>query len=227
MATDLRPDPFDTLRVTDEVHDEQRAVSGRVRVLRRRLRSALDFAILVVAAFLTAIIVETFFVQAFFIPSGSMEQTLNVDDWVVVNKLAYRFGDVQRGDIVVFDEITLGAVPEESLIGSVTRTVGEALGTRTPGVELIKRVVALEGETIEIRGGAVYIDDLLLVEDYLAPGTVMRSFGPVTVPSGEVFVMGDNRNRSKDSRVFGTVPADVIVGRALAIVWPTGNWDGL
>jgi signal peptidase I len=227
MATDLRPDPFDTLRVTDEVHDEQRAASGRVRVLRRRLRSALDFAILVVAAFLTAIIVETFFVQAFFIPSGSMEQTLNVDDWVVVNKLAYRFGEVQRGDIVVFDEITLGTVPEESLIGSVTRTVGEALGTRTPGVELIKRVIALEGETIEIRGGAVYIDDLLLVEDYLAPGTVMRSFGPVTVPSGEVFVMGDNRNRSKDSREFGTVPADVIVGRALAVVWPTENWDGL
>lgn len=227
MATDLRPDPFDTLRVTDEAHDEQRAASGRVRVLRRRLRSAFDFAILVVAAFLTAIIVETFFVQAFFIPSGSMEQTLNVDDWVVVNKLAYRFGDVQRGDIVVFDEITPGTVPEESLIGSVTRTVGEALGTRTPGVELIKRVIALEGETIEIRGGAVYIDDLLLVEDYLVPGTVMRSFGPVTVPSGEVFVMGDNRNRSKDSRVFGTVPADLIVGRALAVVWPTENWDGL
>ncbi len=227
MATDLRPDPFDTLRETREAHGEQRAGPQRVRTLKRRLRGVRDFVILVVAAFLTAIVVETFFVQAFFIPSGSMEQTLNVDDWVVVNKLAYRFGDIQRGDVVVFDEVTLGAAPEESLVGSVTRTVGEAVGTRNPGVELIKRVIALEGETIEIRGGAVYIDGLLLVEDYLAPDTVMPSFGPITVPSGEVFVMGDNRNRSKDSRVFGTVPADVIVGRALAVVWPTENWDGL
>jgi signal peptidase I len=227
MSTDLRPDPFDTLRASHETHDERRTDSQRMRTAKRRLRAARDFAILVLAAFLTAIIVETFLVQAFFIPSGSMEQTLNVDDWVVVNKLAYRFGDVERGDVVVFDEITLGAAPPESFAGSVTRTLSEAIGTRTPGIQLIKRVIGLEGETVEIRGGSIYIDGLLLVEDYLAPGTVMPAFGPVTVPDGEVFVMGDNRNRSKDSRIFGTVPTDVIVGRALAVVWPTQNWNGL
>ncbi len=227
MATDLRPDPFDTMRVSHDDHGEQRAGSERSRAIRKRLRSVRDFVILVVAAFVTAIVVETFFIQAFFIPSGSMEETLNIDDWVVVNKLAYRFGDVQRGDVVVFDEITLGVGAPESITGSVTRTIGEALGTRTPGVELIKRVIAVGGETIEIRGGVIYIDGLVLLEEYLAPGTVMPPFGPVTVPPGEVFVMGDNRNRSKDSRVFGTVPVDVIVGRALAVVWPRENWNGL
>lgn len=227
MESDPKPDPFETLHSSHDDHDERRAVSARSLRVRSRLRSIRDFLILVLAAFATAIVIETFFIQAFFIPSESMEQTLTVDDWVVVNKTAYRFGSIQRGDVIVFDDITSSPSPPESFIGAVSRNVREALGTRTPGVQLIKRVIALEGETIEIKGGSVYIDGLLLSEAYVPNGLVLQPYGPFTIPAGHVFVMGDNRNRSKDSRVFGTVPEEVIVGRALAVVWPAGHWSGL
>lgn len=227
MESDPKPDPFETLHSSHDDHDDRRAVSARSVRIRSRLRSIRDLLILVLAAFATTIVIETFFIQAFFIPSASMEQTLNVDDWVVVNKMAYRFGDIQRGDVIVFDEILLNPMPPESFMGSVSRNVREALGTRTPGVQLIKRVIALEGETIEIKGGSVYIDGLLLSEGYVPEGLVLQPYAPLTIPAGHVFVMGDNRDRSKDSRVFGAVPEDVIVGRALAVVWPAGHWSGL
>ena len=108
------------------------------------------------------------------------------------------------------------------------RHVGESLGLRSPDIEdLIKRVVAVGGETIEIRDNQVFVDGVPIDEPYLYPGTDMPDFGPVAVPEGDVFVMGDNRNHSKDSRVFGAIPADSIVGKAFVRIWPLGRIGGL
>ncbi len=169
-----------------------------------------------------AVLVKTFLVQPFYIPSESMLPTIAVNDRVMVNKLAYRFGEPQRGDIVVFLNPNLtDAELEESIPEAVIRSVLEAVGVRTRGQDdLIKRVVAVGGETVTIEGGRLEVDGVLLDESYLAAGGEMGDFGPVTVPGGHVFVMGDNRNSSLDSRRFGAIPVNEIVGEALIRIWP-------
>jgi signal peptidase I len=170
---------------------------------RRTLHGLIEWVLVIVGALLIALVVKTFLFQAFYIPSESMEPTLIDRDRVIVNKVSYRLHDVNRGDLIVFER-----PPNEPV-------------TEIP--ELIKRVVGLPGETIEGRGGFVYIDGRLLVEPYLSPGTTVSTFGPVPVPEGHVFVMGDNRSNSRDSRVFGPVDQDLIVGRAFVRVWPLGR----
>jgi signal peptidase I len=171
-----------------------------------------------------ALVVKTFVAQAFFIPSGSMEPQLQVGDRVVVSRLAYELHEPRRGDIVVFPSLTEDLPPDDgALPARAAREVLEGLGLRQPPeTELIKRVIGLPGEVVEGRGGRVYVDGRELLEPYLDPDLATEAFGPVTVPDGHVFVMGDNRlpNMSQDSRSFGPVPIDSIVGRAIARVWP-------
>lgn len=187
-----------------------------------------ELPILVVIALVVAVVIKTFFLQAFFIPSGSMKETLQVDDRVLVNKLSYRFGDLERGDVIVFDDPRGEAADSgESVVSALLRNLAESIGLSTPQSEFIKRVVALPGETIEVSGGGVLIDGVRIDEPYLEPGLRQRDFGPETVPDGFVFVMGDNRNSSVDSTVFGPIPRGDIVGRAFVIVWPLSNWSGL
>jgi signal peptidase I len=107
------------------------------------------------------------------------------------------------------------------------RHVAESLGLSSPDSALIKRIVAVGGETIEIRDNRVLIDGTALDEPYLKEGSFMPDFGPLTVPEGQVFVMGDNRSSSSDSRVFGPIDEDKIVGRAFVRVWPPSRWGGL
>jgi signal peptidase I len=176
-----------------------------------------------------AVLVKTFLVQPFYIPSESMLPTIEVNDRVMVNKLAYRFGVPQRGDIVVFlnpnltdDEL------DESIPEAVIRSVLEAVGVRTRGQDdLIKRVVAVGGETVTVSDGRVEVDGEALDEAYVASGGAMGDFGSVTVPEGHVFVMGDNRNSSLDSRRFGAIPVDEIVGEALFRIWPVDRIGSL
>ena len=179
---------------------------------------------LLVVAVLVALVVKTFVAQAFFIPSGSMEPQLQVGDRVVVSRVAYHLHEPRRGDIVVFPSLTEELPADDSALPArVAGDVLEGLGLRQPPeTELIKRVVGLPGEVVEGRGGRVYVDGRELLEPYLDPDLATEAFGPVTVPRGHVFVMGDNRlpNMSQDSRVFGPVPIDSIVGRAVARVWP-------
>ncbi len=186
-----------------------------------------ELPLLVLAALVVAVVIKTFLIQAFYIPSSSMENTLQVNDRVMVNKLAYQFGDLQRGDIVVFDDPRLSEPAQENLFESARRNVGEAIGLAVPRSEFIKRVLALPGETIEIKDNVVHIDGIPLIERYLKPGTAMAAYGPELVPPGEMFVMGDNRNSSQDSRFFGTVPIDTIVGKAFVIMWPVDRWGTL
>lgn len=187
----------------------------------------LELPLLVLAALVVAVIIKTFLIQAFYIPSSSMEDTLEVNDRVMVNKLAYQFGDVHRGDIVVFDDPKRSEPRNESFFESVQRNVGEAIGLSVPRSEFIKRVIGLPGETVQVEDNTVFINGVPLREPYLRPGTDMPPYGPTLVPEGEVFVMGDNRNSSQDSRFFGTVEIDTIVGKAFIIMWPASRWTTL
>ena len=186
-----------------------------------------ELPFLIIVALVVAVVIKTFLVQAFFIPSASMHDTLVEGDRVMVNKLAYRFGEPHRGDIIVFDSPLVTHDQSESFLGKVVRHVGEALGLSSPESALIKRVIALGGETIEIRENQIYIDGVALDEPYLTRPVDMDPFGPLTIPEGFVFVMGDNRNQSEDGRVFGPIPESDIIGRAFVRVWPPSRWGGL
>jgi signal peptidase I len=180
---------------------------GTRRRRRRRsgTRTAIEWTLLVVGAVALALLLRANVVQAFYIPSDSMVPTLQQGDRVLVNKLSYKLHDVHRGDIVVFE-----APP------------GEATGDIK---DLVKRVVGLPGETIEGRGGRIYIDGELLEEGYLPDGTVSKEFDPVDVPAGSFFMLGDNRRASKDSTFFGPIPESTIIGRVFVRIWPPNRLD--
>jgi signal peptidase I len=164
------------------------------------VRNLVEWVGIVVGALVVALVVKTFLIQAFFIPSLSMYPTLDKGDRVLVNKLSYKVHDVHRGDLIVFE-----------------RPPGQPASAIK---DLIKRVVGLPGDSIEARSGAVYIDGKRLDESYLVDGVTTENLPRMTVPKGEVFVMGDNRGDSADSRVFGPIDEDTIVGRAFLRVWP-------
>ncbi|MEA3055342.1 MAG: signal peptidase [Actinomycetota bacterium] len=164
------------------------------------VRNLVEWVGIVVGALVVALVVKTFLIQAFFIPSLSMYPTLDKGDRVLVNKLSYKLHDVHRGDLVVFE-----------------RPPGQPASTIK---DLIKRVVGLPGESIEARAGVVYIDGKRISEPYLVDGVTTDNLPRQTVPKGEIFVMGDNRDDSADSRVFGAIDEDSIVGRAFLRVWP-------
>lgn len=152
-------------------------------------------------AALLSLLIITFVVQAFYIPSGSMEPTLQVDDRILVSKFSYRLGTIHRGDIVVFHY------------------------PLNPGKDFVKRVVGLGGETVELRDGVMLINRAPIQELYptaLAGGdrACTNSYGPQKIPAGQLFVLGDNRCNSEDSRFFGFVPVPNVVGKALFIYWP-------
>jgi signal peptidase I len=184
---------------------------------------------LLLTALVVAVLVKTFLVQPFYIPSESMLPTIEVNDRVMVNKLAYRFGDPEVGDIVVFLNPNLTAEDlEETIPEAVIRSVLEAVGVRTRGQDdLIKRVIATEGQTVAVSDGVLVVDGSAPEELYLPAGTVMGDFERVTVPEDHVFVMGDNRNSSLDSRRFGPVPKEEIVGEAVLRIWPLDRLGGL
>jgi len=193
-------------------------------VRRTALRALAELPLLLLAALVVAFVIKTFAAQAFSIPSASMEPQLHVGDRVIVSKLAYRFHDPNRGDVVVFDSPTAARRDDGTFPGNVLRDVLEGVGLRRPGdEELIKRIIALPGETVEGRDGRVFIDGRELVEPYLPPGTMTSDFAARIVPEGTVWMMGDNRSNSMDSRAFGFVEESAIVGRAIARVWPPGR----
>ena len=187
-----------------------------------------ELPILILIALVVAVVIKTFLIQAFFIPSASMVPTLAIDDRVLVNKLSYTFSDPQVGHVVVFDSPFGNDVADESLFEKVTRNVAEALGLRTAdAADLIKRIVAVGGDTVEIHDNQVFVNGEAIVEPYIQPGSTMPDMDPTTVAQGQIWVMGDNRNKSQDSRRFGTVPIDDVIGRAFVIVWPFDRWGGL
>ena len=179
----------------------------------RWLREAV---IVVVVAVLVAVLLRTFVVQTFYIPSGSMEPTLHVGDRILVNKLSYRLHGVGRGDIVVFSR-----PPAENCGGPEVN-------------DLVKRVIGLPGEIISVSGGYVYVDGRRLDESWLpaseqgvtkpGPGGTDYSLQhPYRVPANDYFVMGDNRTDSCDSRYWGPISKSLIVGKVEMRVWPLSS----
>ena len=178
---------------------------GTPRKPGRRFSSLIRFAVVIVLAAAFAYGLRTYVVQPFYVPSGSMETTLHGcdgcnDDRLLVDKLSYRLHAVHRGDVVVFRRPP--AAPTDDAF-------------------LVKRVIGLPGETVAGRGGNLYIGSRVLDEPYVNPACPpMPDFAPVPIPAGDVFVMGDNRCDSLDSRRFHPVAESLIIGRAFVIVWP-------
>lgn len=196
---------------------------------KKQLPFWLEFPLLIVAALLIAVLIKTFLFQAFWIPSSSMEDTLQVFDRVLVSKISYEISDIGRGDIIVFDDPRPGfEQPDEDALERAVRNLKESIGLVTPQSEYIKRVIGLPGDVVEGREGGVFVNGVRLVEPYVRePETPILSFGPVEVPPGSLFMMGDNRQASQDSRFFGPIPIDEVVGKAFVIIWPTSRWAGL
>lgn len=178
-----------------------------------------ELPILILIAFGLAIVLKTFFVQAFYIPSGSMEPTLQPGDRVLVRKILY---EPQRGDVIVFSDPQGRPGPERGIAGGFLHWLSEGLGFARPEHEdFIKRVIGLPGETVELRNGRLYVDGVRVREPYLEPPQDTRDYGPEQVPEGALFVLGDNRLNSNDSRFgLGFVPVDKVIGRAFVVVWP-------
>jgi signal peptidase I len=195
-----------------------------------------ELPVLVLIAFVLALLLKTFLVQAFFIPSSSMEPTLSIHDRVLVNKTAYTFREPHRGEVVVFtDRIDNGEpVPDEGLVERAVSFVASGFGFgHQDDRDYIKRIIGLPGETLEMRDGIVRIDGEPLPEATATDGGYLTApdltdYGPVEIPEGQYFMMGDNRPNSADSRVsIGTVPRDDIVGRAFVVIWPLPRVDTL
>ena len=174
-------------------------------------KSLRDWIIVVVVALFAALMIRVFVFQQFYISGPSMQTTLYDNNRVLVNKLSYKLHGIGRGDVVVFDRVTTNG-------GTVNHD------------DLIKRVIALGGDTLEIKKCVVYLNGVALEEKYLDADDVAQSdlnsrcrvanLKEHTIPDGKIFVMGDNRSESFDSRMFGPIDEDLVVGRAFMIVWP-------
>lgn len=177
-----------------------------------------DWVIVIAIALGAAMLVRLYVLQQFYISGPSMETTLFQNNRVLVNKMSYRLHSINRGDVVVFDRVTTNN-------GTIAHD------------DLIKRVIGVENDTVEIKQCKVFVNGSEIIEPYLdkdqvsQPNPVDRcrvaDMPKVLIPKDQIFVMGDNRPESFDSRSFGTIPANLVVGRAFAVVWPFNRIRGL
>jgi signal peptidase I len=214
-----------------------RVTTGRATVdggrRRRRIPAWLELLLLLVVALALSVVVKTFLVQMFFVPSESMEPLFVRDDRILVQKVSYWNGDVQRGDVVVFEDRGHW-LPTTPVLNPLQRALS-TVGLYPTGGHLVKRVIGVGGDRVQCCDdrGRVTVNGVPLNErSYIAPGArpSERPFD-VTVPKGRLWVMGDNRANSEDSRFHmdlpgnGTIDADSVVGKVWVIVWPASRWD--
>ncbi|MFD3803695.1 signal peptidase I [Streptomyces sp. NPDC058611] len=199
-----------------------------------------ELPLLIGIALLLALLIKTFLVQAFSIPSDSMQDTLQRGDRVLVDKLTPWFGsEPERGEVVVFHDpaawLSGEPTPEPNIAQKALSWIG--LMPSAEEKDLIKRTIAIGGDTVECKkGGPVVVNGKELDEPYIYPGNTAcddMPFGPITVPQGKIWVMGDHRQNSQDSRYHmqdstqGFVPVDKVVGRAVVVAWPITRWSTL
>jgi signal peptidase I len=220
----------------------------RSMISRKEMPLWQELPLLLVVAFCLAVLIRTFLVQAFYIPSGSMEKTLLVKDRVLVNKVVYDMRDPLRGEIVVFrgtdnwaPEVT---EPVSNTFGAkLGRTIGDLVGVSRPGErDFIKRVIGLPGDKVACCDdrGRITVNGVGMEEPYISEGynsdlnqppnpnqCTSRRFTEVTIPTDEMFVMGDHRGVSQDARCQGPVPIKNVIGRAFVIVWPSSRFASL
>lgn len=179
----------------------------RVQAAGRRrpawLMTIIEIVVIVGAAFAIALLVQAFLVKPFTIHQVSMRPTLEDGDRILLNRLAYRFGAPARGDIIVFPSPI------------------------SDNEDLVKRVVGVARDRLSISGGKLYVNGVAQAEPYLLEQGFSGEMAEMVVPDGEVFVMGDNRNNSGDSRLFGPISTHVIIGKAFVVYWPVGHWKTL
>jgi signal peptidase I len=214
-----RTDPPPAEVETPPYHKEDERQPGLLAVVR-------ETVVLVALAVLLAVVFKTFLVAAFYIPSGSMEPTLNISDRVLVEKVSYRFGDIEHGDVIVFvhDEPGLQTAGPSNPVAGFFSSLGQAVGVVPPSDrDFIKRVIGLPGDTITCRGGALYRNSQRVKEDYLPAGVTTDGCRTTKVRAGELYVMGDNRTNSQDSRTFGPIRRSDVVGRAFVRIWPLSH----
>ena len=206
----------------------------RAKGAKRRRSFWRDLVIIVFAALVLTILLKTFVTQVFAIPTGSMENTLQPGDRVLVNKLVYRFRDIARGDVVVFSgQGSWGPdapPPPGNPLVRLWHEVTNLVGVSAPGTDYIKRVIGLPGDHVmccDTRGRVTVNGVPLSEQSYVHPGDVpSQVVFSVTVPPGRLWVLGDNRANSDDSRYrrddpgSGTIPESAVVGRAFVIIWP-------
>ncbi len=233
---DLETDDVEEAEATDEPSRKKKSLGAHLA----------EVPLLVLFAFIIAIIIKTFLVQAFYIPSGSMLPTLQIGDRVLVEKISYRFHEPRRGDIVVFAREVFGEPPELPWTEDVRNGFRELLGLPVGSEEdYIKRVVAVGGDRIRysgtprqllVNGEAVPQPFIEGGEDPTSPSltgsdcqrlNMQKDGGSCVVPTGMVFVMGDNRGNSEDSRIIGPIDEEKIVGHAFVIIWPFSDMGGL
>jgi signal peptidase I len=198
LASDPQPmdSPSPVADLTPETPLEETGVSTGQNV-RSFLWELIQTVVLAAALFM----IIDFATARIRVQSISMQPTLYERDFVLVNKLAYRYGDLQRGDVVVFDPPQVSTEP------------------------YIKRIIGLPGDIIRVVGGEVYVNDVLLKEGYISAPPAYN--GVWSVPEDSVFVLGDNRNNSSDSHSWGMLPIKNIIGKALFVYWPTDHWKVL
>lgn len=202
VVTVVDPAP-DTATGAPSVEEQERSSASRFA------RWVVEWVVILVISLGAALLVRTFLLQPFLIPSASMEPALRIGDRVLVNKISYRLHEIHRGDVVVFERPACDRVE-----GGLK--------------DLIKRVVAVGGETVEARDGSVFVEGERVREPYLSDGVVTADFGPVEVPAGHLWVMGDNRGNSKDSRFLCgprgvAIDESTVVGRGFLRVWPISS----
>ena len=181
-----------------------------------------ELPVLLLIAFVLALLIKTFLVQAFYIPSESMVPTLEVGDRVLVNKVVYHLHPPRRGDVIVFENPNEAPV-HRNPVSAFWHWVTEGLGVSTdPEKDYIKRVIGLPGDVVEVRDCTVFVNGTALNEPYTNPDDPGScSFPSTRVEADHLFVMGDNRGNSNDSRYgLGQIPYDKVVGRAFVIIWP-------
>lgn len=178
---------------------------------------------LILMAFVLALVIKSTLLQAFWIPTGSMEPTLIPGDRVIVSKVPYYFHDPRHGDVIVFEEPDPAKEPDRGVWGAFVHWLGQGLGFTPPdNPDYIKRVIGLPGDIVQGKRDGVYVNHVRIVEPYLAQDT--QPFPRTTVPEGKLFVMGDNRANSLDSRFgLGFVPIDRVIGKAALVIWPPGH----
>ncbi|GLZ75666.1 hypothetical protein Afil01_04730 [Actinorhabdospora filicis] len=230
----------------DAANHKRRELLARGTPARRETPLWKEVPLLLLVAFCVAVLVRTFLFQAYGIPSASMERTLTEGDRVIVSKIVYDVRTPQRGEVIVFRGNERWAPefqqdPDSGPLARLGAAVADLIGIGQPSEkDFIKRVIGRPGDTVmccdaagrvTVNGHALDESEYLYEDSPLGLGTVgdcrAREFGPVRVPEGQLFVLGDHRSRSQDSRCQGFVPMDDVIGRALAVAWPVDRWHVL
>jgi signal peptidase I len=201
----LAPDPDDPEAVGDD------SASPAPKSRSRALRQAIEWVVVIVLAVVLALLVRSYVVQTYYIPSGSMEPTLQVGDRILVIKLAYRVTSPATGDVVVFK-----APPDE------------ATACGSDGVvDLVKRIVAVPGQVIVSKGNRIYVNGKLLQQPWTHKALLGKPIDRQIIKPDQYFVLGDNRPNSCDSRVWGQVPRSDFIGKAVLVFWPLHDFGTL